>query len=132
MGAKLAAPDKTVVALTGDGAFNFDNPIAALWAANAHHIPFLAVVYNNQQYYYGKGYITEKYGPDCYTVKAGWKGFAIEPSPNYAIISQAYGGYGQVVEDPAELEPALRSALDLVRRGKPALLDVRIKSISVP
>jgi hypothetical protein len=31
------------------------------------------------------------------------------------------------VEDPAEVMPALKDALDQIRRGKPAVLDVRIE-----
>ena len=131
IGAKLAAPDKTVVALTGDGAMNFDNPVAALWAANVYHAPFLTVVFNNRGMLVGKNSIQDKYGKDCYTAKAGWKGTTIDPTPNYALISQGCGNYGQVVEEPSELEPALRKALDLVRSGKPALLDVRIEDESV-
>ena len=56
----------------------------------------------------------------------------IEPSPNYALISQGCGNYGQVVEDPSDVEAALSSALDQVRSGKPALLDIRSEPGRLP
>ena len=117
-----------MVDLVGDGAFNFDSPIGALWAANVYHAPFLTIVFNNKQLHAVKSGIWGHYGRESFLEKAGWPGARIEPSPDYALISQACGNYGQTVEDPSELQPALRDALDQVRRGRPALLDVRIET----
>ena len=53
---------------------------------------------------------------------------SLSPSPNYEMIMTACGGYGEKVTDPALLEEAMRRALEKVRGGTPALLNV----ITVP
>ena len=131
LGVKLASPDKTVVSLMGDGCFVFGCPIATLWAASVYKAPFLSVIFNNQQYHAPKGGlgIRGNYGKDSYSEKTGvWEGIDIVPSPDYALIAQACSGWGQKVEDPAELLPALKKGLEQVRRGKPVVIDVRLES----
>ncbi|MFC1957506.1 thiamine pyrophosphate-requiring protein [Chloroflexota bacterium] len=129
LGVKLAIPDKTIVTLMGDGSFIFGCPIPALWAASVYQAPFLAVIFNNQLYHAPKRALRGAYGEGSFSEKTGlWVGMDIVPSPNFALIAQACGAYGQTVEDPSALQSALRDALDQVRRGKPAVLDVRIES----
>ena len=50
LGAKLAQPEKLVVATVGDGAYMFANPTACHWVGEAHKLPILTVVNNNQVY----------------------------------------------------------------------------------
>jgi len=59
-------------------------------------------------------------------------GMDIAPSPDYALIAQACQAYGQRVEEPSALPAALKEALGQVRRGRPAVLDVRIGSPQSP
>ena len=47
LGAKLAAPDRMVVAFLGDGAYMFANPTACHWVAEERNLPVLTIVYNN-------------------------------------------------------------------------------------
>lgn len=129
LGAKLAAPDSLVVNLTGDGGFAFGCPTAALWTASTFHAPFLTIIFNNQSYNAVKGMIRGTYGDDSYSAKTGeWVGASIAPPPEYALIAEACHGYGKRVEEPSELQRALKEALDQVRNGKGAVLDVRIGS----
>ena len=133
LGAKLAALDKTVVTLVGDGSFIFGCPIPALWAASVYQAPFLSIIFNNQQYQAPKEALRRAYGKESFSEKTGlWVGMDIAPSPNYALIAQACRAYGHTVEDPSSLQSALKEALDQVRRGKPAVLDVRIESPQSP
>ena len=129
LGAKLAAPDKTVVTLMGDGCFIFGCPIPTLWAADVYSAPFLTVIFNNEQYYAPKAALQKAYGRESYSAKTGcWVGVNIKPSPDYSLVAAACNAYGRIVEDPAELQPALREGLDKVRGGKAVVLDVRIAS----
>jgi acetolactate synthase-1/2/3 large subunit len=48
LGAKVAAPDKSVVSLMTDGGFVWGCPVSTLWSSVAYHAPFLSVVLNNQ------------------------------------------------------------------------------------
>jgi thiamine pyrophosphate-dependent acetolactate synthase large subunit-like protein len=48
-----------------------------------------------------------------------------DPNIDYASMAKAYGMYGiGPIENPAELGPALKKAIDVVKRGEPALVDV--------
>ncbi|HMF96996.1 MAG TPA: thiamine pyrophosphate-dependent enzyme, partial [Vicinamibacterales bacterium] len=48
-----------------------------------------------------------------------------EPNIDYAKMAQAYGMYGEgPIENPKDLAPAIKRALERVKRGEPALLDV--------
>ncbi len=129
LGVKLAAPDKTVVALIGDGSFVFGCPIAALWAAHNYHAPFLCVILNNSRYNSPGLALRHAYGQESFSEKTGlWIGVDIAPSPNYALIAQGCHVYGQMVEHPSDLKPALKDALEKVRGGKCVVLDVRVES----
>jgi thiamine pyrophosphate-dependent acetolactate synthase large subunit-like protein len=49
----------------------------------------------------------------------------VDPFIDYATMAKAYGMYGQgPIEDPNDLGPALKRAIDVVKRGEPALVDV--------
>ena len=61
-GAKLAAPDKDVIAVTGDGFYMFGTPIHALWAAKHYNAPYMAIVYQNRSYSTGTLRINRVYG----------------------------------------------------------------------
>lgn len=124
LGAKLAAPQRRVVSLSGDGNFANSTPIAGLWAAKVHGAPFLTIIFNNGCLNAVKRALKEGY-PDSYSVSTGhFVGTDFESPPRYDLIAQACGCYGERVEEPSEVEPALRRALAEVDKGRPALLDV--------
>jgi len=106
IGAKLAEPDKTVLSFTGDGAFG-EGGIEFETAAR-YKIPILMVIPNNG----GLGH----YSADC---PSHWK-----YAGDYAKIAEGMGGYGERVEKPDEIIPAIKRALKAMKSGKPALLDV--------
>ena len=125
LGAKMAAPEKTVVTLLTDGGFVWGCPTSTLWTAAKYGASFLAVIFNNQGYGVVRGSQKQILGIDSlteeYTFEAG-----VEFMPDYAMIARACGAYGRTVEDPAEMLPALREALGRVRAGQAAVLDVRL------
>jgi acetolactate synthase-1/2/3 large subunit len=124
-GAKLARPDKTVVSIVGDGTFIFGCPIAAYWASTQYKAPFLTIIFNNQSYFASKRALQGGYGPQSYAqTSAQWVGVDIAPSPDYAQIAQAAGAWGERVEDPKAVRPSIRRALERVRNGQSAVLDV--------
>ncbi|MBN1161244.1 MAG: thiamine pyrophosphate-requiring protein [Dehalococcoidales bacterium] len=122
LGAKLAAPDKTVISLMGDGAFIYGCPEATLWSANFYKAPFLEIIYDNQGYGAIKGLFKENYDVDN-------MGADIASPPDYTMIARANNAYGRMVEDPAEVPRALKECLDIVRGGQTAVLDVRLASV---
>ncbi|RMF93634.1 MAG: hypothetical protein D6736_01420, partial [Nitrospinota bacterium] len=128
LGIKLAAPEKTVIATVGDGSYLFSVPTAGHFVSQAYHLPILVVVFNNQCW----GAVrraTRSVHPQGWAVKTNRFPLSeLSPAPAYEMICQANGGYGERVEDPAEILPALRRALRVVREeGRQALLNVICK-----
>ena len=128
LGAKLAAPDKTVMCTVGDGAYIFGAPTAAHFVSRASDLPVLFVVFNNRAWNAVKRSV-RSHAPEGWAARTGVMPLsALEPSPDYELIAQASGGYGERVDDPATLPDALQRALRAVRQeGRQALLNVVCK-----
>ncbi len=126
LGAKVAAPDKTVVSLMTDGGFVWGCPVSALWTANSYKAPFLSVIFNNQSYGAIRR-ILETMSETGLSDEMGFTaGIDISPPPDYALVAQACGGYGRAVVEPSDVLPVLREAIEEVRGGKLAVVDVRL------
>jgi acetolactate synthase-1/2/3 large subunit len=125
LGAKLAAPDKTVICCVGDGAYIFGAPTAAHWVARAANIPVLFVVFNNRTWNAVKR-ATTAFASDGWAVKTGTMPLTyLDPAPDYELVCRASGGWAERVEDPAALPEMLARALKVVREEKrQALLNV--------
>jgi len=125
LGAKLAAPDKTVICTVGDGAYIFGAPTAAHFVARAYDVPVLFVVFNNQAWNAVKRAV-RGLAPDGFAAKTGAMVLSdLEPAPDYELVCRASGGHAERVEDPAVLPGALARALKVVREDKrQALLNV--------
>jgi acetolactate synthase-1/2/3 large subunit len=123
LGAKLAAPERDVIAVTGDGFYMFATANAALWAAAHYGAPFLTVVYQNRSY--GTGTLrTKQFYPDGYSERSGFDGGYFDPPIDFAKEAQACGAYGENVREPVEVEGALARGLAEVRKGRPAVISV--------
>jgi acetolactate synthase-1/2/3 large subunit len=123
-GAKLAAPDRDIVACSGDGFYMFGTPIHALWAAKHYNAPYMSIIYQNRSYSTGTMRIERVYGKDSYASKANFDGGYFDPPIDYAKEAEAAGCYGENVTDPAEVEAALRRGLKSIRSGTPAVISV--------
>jgi acetolactate synthase-1/2/3 large subunit len=129
LGAKLAAPERDVVALTGDGFYQFGTPAPALWAAARQGAPFLVVVYTNRSYSTGTTRLALTYGKDSYAARSQFEGGYFDPPIDFALEAQAAGAYGETVRDPAEVMPALERGLRQTRDGKPAVISVWLQRL---
>jgi acetolactate synthase-1/2/3 large subunit len=124
LGAKLALPDRVVVALVGDGGFG-QNP-AALATAFESDIAVVWVIMNNHAFGTIAGLESAHYGTTFGTVfEKNGKSW----SPDYAAIARAYGVEGVRIASAAELKPALQRAIKL---KKPVVIDVYMKNEPVP
>ena len=124
LGAKLAAPEKLVVATLGDGAYMFANPSACHWVGEAHELPVLTVVFNNALYGAVRNSTQAMYREGHAARDAHRMLAELNPSPRFEHVVEASGGLGIRVEDPAELPAALARAVEAVRGGRQALLNV--------
>ncbi len=124
LGAKLAEPDRDVILFVGDGSYMFGGPTPAHFVAKAQNLATLTVVMNNAQWF-AVNRSTRVMYPNGKAVKANEMPItSLAPSPNYEMIMEACGGYGEMVDDPAKLEGAMRGALEKVRSGTSVLLNV--------
>jgi len=57
-------------------------------------------------------------------------GVDITPAPDYVKVAEAFGAYGERLEDPGDIGAALERGLKQVARGKTALLDVVLEKAS--
>jgi len=125
LGAKLAHPDRTVVATVGDGAYIFSVPTAAHMVSAAYGLPILVIIFNNEAWNAVRT-TTQRLFPKGWAAKTGTFPLSdLRPSPAYEKIVEAHGGYGERVERPDQVQPALRRALRAVREeGRQAVLNV--------
>jgi acetolactate synthase-1/2/3 large subunit len=128
LGIKLAAPEKTVIATLGEGAYMFGCPTAAHFVSRAYNLPALFVIFNNQCWNAVKRATKGMY-PNGWAAKTDYWPFTdLTPSPAYERLADVHEGYGELVEDSAEVLPALRRALKVVREERrQAILNVFCK-----
>jgi acetolactate synthase-1/2/3 large subunit len=125
VGAKLAAPDREVIAISGDGTYMFGVPGSVQWMARQYSAPYLHVVLNN------RGWNAPRFSalavhPDGSASKANTLDIAFDPPPDYAGIAAAAGGaHAAKITTPEEVDSAIAEALRVVREEKrSAVLDV--------
>jgi acetolactate synthase-1/2/3 large subunit len=113
IGAKASSPDRQVALITGDGAagMNFMEFETAL----RHRLPFVAVVCNDSAWGMTKHQIEITYGKGVRS-----QGVELGMIPFHEVL-KALGGYGELIENPRDLEPAIERAFS---SGVPALINV--------
>ncbi len=125
LGVALAHKGKgrLVVDLQPDGDLMFD--AGALWIAAKYGIPILIVMYNNRAYYNDWEHqlrMARLRGTDEAKAHIGMDLYG--PEPDFAALARSMGVWGQgPIEDPNDVRSALLEAIDVVRDGKPALVD---------
>ena len=112
MGAKMAAPEKLAINIMGDAAFGMAG--MDFETAARERIPILTIMFNNSAL---GGY--EKHMPVA-TERFRTKFL----SGDYVKVAEGLGGYGEKVENPADIIPAIQRAQKETEAGKPALLEI--------
>jgi len=127
LGAKLAQPERTVVAAMGDGCHLFANPVACHQLAEALGLPILSLVFNNGIWNAVRRSVLAMH-PDGHAARANRMPVtALDPSPDFAAIARAGRTWARRIDHGAELAAALAEALAVVREEKrPALLDLAV------
>jgi thiamine pyrophosphate-dependent acetolactate synthase large subunit-like protein len=111
MGAKLAKPDKLCINVWGDAAIGFTG--MDFETAVRERIPILSILLNNFSMAIELKVMpvsTEKYR-------------ATDISGDYAGMARAFGGYGERVEKPGDIVPAIKRGIAATEKGQPALLE---------
>jgi thiamine pyrophosphate-dependent acetolactate synthase large subunit-like protein len=110
--------------IQGDGDLNYAPGV--LWTAVHHQIPLLTLVHNNRGYHQEVMFVQEMAGQRDRGADRAHIGTTLtQPNIDYAKMAESYGMHGiGPIDDPKALAPALKRALEHVRRGEPALVDV--------
>ena len=96
----------------------FSVPSACHFVSKAHDLPILIIIYNNQSWEAVK-HSTQSIHPDGWTAKDTDMPLSeLKPSPDYDQICTAFGGYGEKVEKPEDLDGAIERALNAVKNEK--------------
>jgi acetolactate synthase-1/2/3 large subunit len=111
--AKLAAPQRTVLAITGDGDFLMTGQELA--TAAQYGAPVITLVVNNGMYGTIRMHQEREYPGRI-------SGTELQ-NPDFAAFARAFGGHGEVVETTDQFAPAFERAR---ASGKPALIELRI------
>jgi acetolactate synthase-1/2/3 large subunit len=118
LGVKLGQPGKTVIATVGDGSYMFGVPSASHFVSNAYGLPILFIVYNNQCYRAVKWATHELYPDGRAAHQNRYPLSDLQPTADFEKICEAFGGYGERVESPDQVGPAIERALHAVRNEK--------------
>lgn len=126
IGAKLAAPERLVIACVGDGSYMFGVPVAAHYLAMEQKAPFLTVIFNNRRWNEVRRATRSVY-PDGYAAKSN----SVEPltyfDQSLALWKavEVAGGHGEQVSDPEALPEALTRAIRIIEEERrQVVLDV--------
>jgi benzoylformate decarboxylase len=124
-GVKLALPDRPVVAITGDGAFNFNGP-APLWSMARYHVPVTIVIVNNRSYNRERTSMWAR-GGRMYQTGRDIACYLGDPNIDYAKMAASMGVEGEMVEEQAALRSAIERAKKANAEGRAYLLDVVVE-----
>ena len=99
---------------------------AVLWTAAHHKIPLLSVMHNNRAYHQEVMHVQRMANRHNRGIDRAGIGTTLEdPNVDYSKIAQGLGVRAEgPITDPKDLGPALKRAVEIVRRGEPALVDV--------
>jgi len=123
LGIKLAARQRPVALLVGDGSFLYNPIIQALGASKRHELPIIILVLNNKKYEaMRKGHV-HHYPDGASASKNLHYGVAID-GPDYERLGDHFGFHGQRVEKLGELNAALKKGLAATKEGKSSILNV--------
>jgi thiamine pyrophosphate-dependent acetolactate synthase large subunit-like protein len=97
-----------------------------LWTTAHHKIPLLSVMHNNRAYHQELMHVQRVANEHQRGVADINAGLTINNPPiDYATVAKGMGVFSRgPITNPNDLGPALRAAIDVVKRGEPALIDV--------
>jgi acetolactate synthase-1/2/3 large subunit len=123
LGIKLAARERPVALLIGDGSFLYNPIIQALGAAKQHDLPIMIVILNNKSYEaMRKGHVHHYPEGASASTKLHY-GVTID-GPGYENLGTHFGFQGKRIEKRDQLKGALQDALATTQAGNTALLNV--------
>jgi acetolactate synthase I/II/III large subunit len=125
LGIKLAARERPVVLLVGDGSFLYNPIIQALGASKRHELPIVIVIFNNKKYAAMRQGHVHHY-PDGASANQNLHYGVTIDGPDYEKLGDHFGFHGRRMEQVGELNDAVRGALAAAKDGRTAILNACI------
>lgn len=130
VGVKLADPQAEVIALSGDGSFLFGVPSSTYWVAQTYGAPILTVVYNNRGWNSPKVSTNLVHAQSTAQSKDRYWITVADGARLADIAAAASGAAAFRVSEGEALRATLREALEIVRGGRSAVVEVMLDPIS--
>lgn len=128
VGIKLARPHKRVIALIGDGTFNYGGGLGVLWTIAHHNIPIMYVIDNNRSY--GATMRSQRLlGGKSFKAKRFPGHDLSEPPIRFEEVAHSINIYAETISRADDVGPALARAIETVDKGEPVLLDIVEKNL---
>ena len=126
VGAALANKEKGIISVTFQPDGDMMYAPGVLWTAAHHKIPLLMLMHNNRCYHQEIMHVQRMAAIHNRPQANARIGTEItDPNIDFARVAQGMGVWAEgPITDPSKLGAALRRALDVVKKGQPALLDV--------
>ena len=125
LGAKLAAPNRMMVQVAGDGSFYFCNPSSVFAVAQQYGLPFLSIVLDNSGWSAVKQSTLRVYPEGDASITNEFEA-ELAPKVEFGKVAEAFGAYAEKVSDPAEVPAAIARCAKEVRGGRTVLLHVKV------
>ncbi len=126
VGAQLANPDRPVVLSIGDGSVMYSS--SGFWTMARYGLPILTVVWNNRNYQTVRTNFA-RWGGNMAEMNKYPETFLGDPDIDFVLLARAQGIEGQHVNEPGDLDKALKRAKEAQASGDPYLLDVHITNV---
>ncbi|NIA31813.1 MAG: thiamine pyrophosphate-binding protein [Actinobacteria bacterium] len=124
IGCKLAAPERQVVGLIGDGSFLMT--CQELATAIHYNLPVIYIISNNHGWGSIRDMQRDWYGEEgIFSTRFLVEGTDKSSNPDFVMLARSFGLYAEKVQTRSQVKPAIKNAL---KSGKPALIEVLVES----
>jgi acetolactate synthase I/II/III large subunit len=127
IGAQMADPDRLIFATMGDGSYMFANPTACHLVAEAHELPVIILVLNNEEWGAVRHSVEGLYPDGAARAANEVPLTSLRPSPDFTQTASASRAYTETVIDGADLPAALDRAVSVaINERRQVLLNIAI------
>lgn len=128
VGLSLALPDKTIIAVVGDGSYYFANPMVIHWLAQKHQLKLLTVILNNSGMQSFQSLTRKHFPVGAANSQNEFPLTSLSPTPSFENMAPIFDGVGYVVTSPSQLGGVLETAKEGVRKsGKQGIVNIKLE-----
>ncbi|RPE72108.1 acetolactate synthase-1/2/3 large subunit [Pacificibacter maritimus] len=131
IGAQMADPERLIFATMGDGSYMFANPTACHLVAEAHELPVIILVLNNEEWGAVRHSVEGLYPKGAARASNEVPLTSLRPSPDFTQTASASRAYTETVTQGTDLPAALQRAIQVATtERRQVLLNIAIAQIA--